>query len=90
MTGEKTAKVKKRSPPWILGGFVFFLLALLVILQSSNLWKSFTIESASDTLALYALLSINFIAFVIFAFIFVRCLLKLRQERRALVLGSKI
>ncbi len=90
MTGEKTVKVKKRSPPWILGGFVFLLLALLVVLQSSNLWKSFTIESASDTLALYALLSINFIAFVIFAFIFARSLLKLRQERRALILGSKI
>ncbi len=90
MTGEKTVKVKKRSPPWILGGFVFLLLALLVVLQSSNLWKSFTIESASDTLALYALLSINFIAFVIFAFIFARSLLKLRQERRALMLGSKI
>ena len=90
MTGEKTAKVKKRSPPWILGGLVFFLLTALVVLQSSNLWKSFTIESASDTLALYALLSINFIAFVIFAFIFARSLLKLRQERRALTLGSKI
>ncbi len=92
MTGEKERKVKikKRSPPWILGGFVFLLLTLLVVLQSSNLWKSFTIESAGDTLALYALLSINFIAFVIFAFIFVRSLLKLRQERRALILGSKI
>ena len=92
MTGEKERKVKikKRSPPWILGGLVFLLLAALVVLQSSNLWKSFTIESASDTLALYALLSINFIAFVIFAFIFARSLLKLQRERRELVLGSKI
>ena len=90
MTGEKTAKVKKRSPPWILGGLVFLLLTALVVLQSSNLWKSFTIESASDTLALYALLSINFVAFIIFAFIFARSLLKLQRERRALTLGSKI
>ena len=90
MSGEKSIKIKKRSPPWILGGLVFLLLTALVVLQSSNLWKSFTIESASDTLALYALLSINFIAFVIFAFIFARSLLKLRQERRALILGSKI
>ncbi|CAN5316640.1 ATP-binding protein [soil metagenome] len=90
MTGEKTGKVKKRSPPWILGGLVFLLLAVLVVLQSSNFWRDFTIESASDTLALYALVSINFIAFVIFAFIFARSLLKLRQERRALTLGSKI
>ena len=90
MSSEKTAKVKKRSPPWILGGLVFLLLTALVVLQSSNLWKSFTIESASDTLALYALLSINFVAFIIFAFIFARSLLKLQRERRALTLGSKI
>src|SRR5687768_4743117 len=65
-------------------------LAMLIILQSTNLWKEFTIDSASDTLLLYALSSLNFIAFVIFGFIFLRSITKLMRERRTLELGSKI
>ena len=90
--GEKknSENVKPRSFPFVLGGIVLLLLALLVILQSSNLWKNLAVETASDTLLLYALSSLNFIAFVIFGFIFVRNILKLSRERRALQLGSKI
>ncbi|MBA2380087.1 MAG: HAMP domain-containing protein, partial [Blastocatellia bacterium] len=79
-----------RSSPWILGGVVFVLLLLLILLQSSNLWKTFTVQTASDTLLLYALSSLNFIAFVIFGFIFLRSIIKLMRERRAFQLGSKI
>ncbi|MCA1614486.1 MAG: HAMP domain-containing protein, partial [Acidobacteria bacterium] len=39
---------------------------------------------------LYALSSLNFVAFVVFSFIFVRNLVKLRRERRERQLGSKI
>ncbi len=60
------------------------------MLQSSNLWKTFSIETASDTLLLYALSSLNFIAFIIFGFIFLRSLTKLFRERRTLQLGAKI
>src|SRR5437762_266781 len=60
------------------------------MLQASNLWKSFSIETASDTLLLYGLSSLNFIAFVIFGFIFLRSVFKLIRERRAFKLGSKI
>ncbi len=74
----------------MLGGFVLLLLTLLVLLQSSNLWKTLSVSTASDTVLLYALSSLNFIAFVIFSFILIRSLLKLRQERKALQLGSKI
>ncbi len=63
---------------------------LLLLLQSSNLWKELEVQSASDTLLLYALSSLNFFAFVIFGFIFVRSLVKLNRERRAFKLGSKI
>ncbi len=90
MTDEKPKKYKPRVPPWLLGTLVLVLLTLLVLLQSSNLWKSLVVDSASDTLLLYALSSLNFFAFVIFGFIFVRSLLKLRRERRDLALGSKI
>jgi len=65
------------------------LLTLLILLQSSNLWKTLAVESASDTLILYALSSLNFFAFVIFGFIFLRNLVKLSRERRALQIGSK-
>jgi PAS domain S-box-containing protein len=88
---EKPVSAKKRrTPPYILGAIVFILLVLLFLLQSSNLWKNLSVETASDTLLLYALSSLNFFAFIIFGFIFIRSLLKLSRERRALTLGSKI
>ena len=87
---DQKSKPKRRTPPWILGGIVLILLTFLILFQSSGLLHNFTIESAGDTLALYALLSLNFIAFVIFAFILSRSLLKLQRERRALQLGSKL
>lgn len=65
-------------------------LALLVILQSTNLWKQFTIDSSSDLIMLYALSSLNFIAFIIFAFIFLRSIIKLVRERRTFELGAQI
>src|SRR5919107_861685 len=83
-------KPHKRSAPWFLGGLVLLLLSALVVLQVFGLWEIFTPDTASDTLLIYALSSLNFVAFFIFAFIFVRNLLKLRRERRARVLGSKI
>ncbi|HTK38039.1 MAG TPA: hypothetical protein VL325_06060, partial [Pyrinomonadaceae bacterium] len=84
------AKPKRRSVPWFLGLLVLLLLTFLILLQSSNLWKNFSVETASDTLLLYALSSLNFIAFVIFGFIFLRSIIKLGRERRTLELGSKI
>ncbi|MGI8468855.1 MAG: hypothetical protein ACR2N3_10410, partial [Pyrinomonadaceae bacterium] len=90
MAKEKAKSVRPRTVPWILGLLVFGLFAFLVILQSSNVWKSFTIETAGDSLTLYALSTLNFIALIIFGFIFIRNLLKLFRERRARILGSKI
>src|SRR4028118_2207428 len=83
-------KPKRRSAPWLLGSLVLSLLFVLVALQVFGLWEVFTPDTATDTLLLYALSSLNFVAFIVFAFIFVRNLLKLRSERRARELGSKI
>ncbi|HEY0659639.1 MAG TPA: hypothetical protein VGD05_14285, partial [Pyrinomonadaceae bacterium] len=80
---------KRRKSPWILGIFVLLSLTFLILLQTSNLWKNLTVESASDTVLLYALSSLNFIAFVIFGFILLRNLIKLARERRSLELGAK-
>ncbi|MFL6208091.1 MAG: ATP-binding protein [Pyrinomonadaceae bacterium] len=82
--------VRRRSAPWLLGGLVLVLLFVLVALQVFGLWEVVTPDTATDTLTLYALSSLNFVAFIVFAFIFVRNLLKLRRERRARILGSKI
>ena len=81
---------KRRGAPWLLGGLVLLLLSALVALQAFGLWEMITPDTAADTLLLYALSTLNFVAFLVFAFIFVRNLLKLRRERRARVLGSKL
>lgn len=88
---EKEAlKVKRRKTPWVVGTLMVVSFATLVILQSTNLWKDLTVESSSDLLALYALSALNFFAFIIFGFIFLRSIIKLMRERRTLELGAQI
>ncbi|MEP6945244.1 MAG: ATP-binding protein [Acidobacteriota bacterium] len=89
MQDEKPKKSARRVP-WILGSILFLLLLSLLLLQSSNLWQTLSVDSANDTLLLYALSSLNFIAFIIFGFIFLRSIVKLVRERRTFQLGSKI
>ncbi len=83
-------KARRRAAPWLFGGLTLLLLTALVLLQVFGLWEIFTPETARDTLLIYALSSLNFVAFFLFTFIFVRSLLKLRRERRERQLGSKI
>lgn len=83
-------KVERRKTPWVVGTVMVVSLTTLVVLQSSNLWKAFAIESSSDLILLYALSSLNFIAFVIFGFIFLRSIIKLVRERRTFELGAQI
>lgn len=85
---QKVAR-RKRLLLWTLGATVLLLLAV-IISQQLWLWTVVPPDTASDTLLLYALSTLNFVAFVVFSFIFVRNLLKLRRERRELQLGSKI
>ncbi|HYH86029.1 MAG TPA: HAMP domain-containing protein, partial [Pyrinomonadaceae bacterium] len=82
--------VRRRGAPWLFGGLVLLLLSVLVVLQLFGLWEIFTPDRASDTLLIYALSTLNFVAFFLFSFIFIRSLLKLRRERRERQLGSKI
>ncbi|HEX8195683.1 MAG TPA: ATP-binding protein [Pyrinomonadaceae bacterium] len=92
MKDRESVKAKKtrRSTIVFLGVSVFVLLAVLVLLQSTAVWRFLQIESASDTLILYALSSLNFFAFIIFAFILLRSIARLSRERRALKLGSRL
>ena len=76
--------------PWVLAGVVALLMLVIAAQGLFNLWSFVPAETGSDTLLLYALSTLNFVAFVIFSFILLRSLLRLRRERRARQLGSKI
>ena len=86
-SGQK--RRRRRLLLWALGLTVLLLLAIIVS-QQLWLWTVIKPDTASDTLVLYALSTLNFVAFVVFSFIFVRNLLKLRRERRERQLGSKV
>ena len=80
----------RRTVPWLLAGIVAVLLAIIVAQQIFSLASVVPPETGSDTLLLYALSSLNFAAFIVFSFILLRSLLKLRRERRERQLGSRI
>ncbi|MFN2530489.1 MAG: ATP-binding protein [Pyrinomonadaceae bacterium] len=86
---ERRRSRRRRAGLWALGFTVSLLLAIIVS-QQLWLWTVIRPDTASDTLVLYALSTLNFVAFVVFSFIFLRNLLKLRRERRERQLGSKI
>jgi len=66
------------------------LFSTLVVLQTSNYWRTLFEVTDRDTILLYGLLTLNFFAFIVFGFILLRSILKLARERRALQLGAKI
>ena len=82
-------KRRRRWVPWVFGSVVVLLLSVIAS-QQLWLWNVIQPDTASDTLVLYALSTLNFVAFVVFSFIFIRSLLKLRRERREHQLGSQI
>jgi two-component system nitrogen regulation sensor histidine kinase NtrY len=92
VTAQANAGRLTRRRRIVLWGLGLTVLLLLSIIVSQQLWPWTVVppDTASDTLLLYALSTLNFVAFVVFSFIFVRNLLKLRRERRELQLGSKI
>ena len=79
-----------RAARWILVGIVTFLLAVIAAQQLFNLGAVLPPETGSDTLLLYALSSLNFAAFVVFSFILLRNLLRLRRERHDRQPGARI
>lgn len=91
LTPEQRERIRRRRRGllWILGATVLLLLSIIVS-QQLWLWTVIRPDTAADTLVLYALSTLNFVAFVVFLFIFARNLLKLRRERRERQLGSKV
>ena len=91
MTPERRERIRRRRRVllWVLGSTVVLLLAIIVS-QQLWLWTVVRPDTAADAIVLYALSTLNFVAFFVFLFIFVRNLLKLRRERRERQLGSKV
>ncbi|HJU92858.1 MAG TPA: HAMP domain-containing protein, partial [Pyrinomonadaceae bacterium] len=91
LTPERRERIRRRRRVllWVLGGTVLLLLAIIVS-QQLWLWTVVRPDTPADALMLYALSTLNFVAFVVFLFIFVRNLLKLRRERKERQLGSKV
>jgi len=65
------------------------LFGLLFVQVSQNTLKWFVPNTASETLILYALSTINFTAFVVLLMVLVNRLIKLRRERREMKLGAR-
>jgi two-component system, NtrC family, nitrogen regulation sensor histidine kinase NtrY len=91
LSPERRERIRRRRRLWlwVLGVTVSLLLAIIVS-QQLWLWTVVRPDTTSDALLLYALSTLNFVAFVVFSFIFVRNLLKLRRERNERQLGSKV
>src|SRR5689334_17290637 len=91
LTPERRERIRSRRRVllWVLGITVLLLLAIIVS-QQLWLWTVVKPDTAADALVLYALSTLNFVAFFVFLFIFVRNLLKLRRERKERQLGSKV
>ena len=80
---------RRRLLLWALGITVALLLSIIVS-QQLWLWTVVTPDTPSDAIVLYALSTLNFVGFVVFSFMFVRNILKLRREREERQLGSKL
>ena len=89
-SGSPIKASPRRTVPWLLAGIVLILLAIIVAQQLFNFASVLPPETGSDTLLLYALSSLNFAAFIVFSFILLRSLLRLRRERRERQPGSRI
>ncbi|MEW6126558.1 MAG: ATP-binding protein [Acidobacteriota bacterium] len=80
----------KRANKIIVLACVLLLLMLSLVAQGGfNLSPFFAPETAGETLLLYALSTLNFIAFITLLFILLRNIIKLERERRAGVVGSR-
>ena len=85
-----TDRGRRRLTKVIILSIILLLLMLSLIAQGGfNLTPFVTPDTAAETLLLYALSTLNFLAFVTLLFVLLRNVLKLVRERRTARLGSK-
>jgi PAS domain S-box-containing protein len=91
LSPEENQRRRRRNRLILLAlGVIVAILLAIIASQQLWLWTIVSPNTASDAMVLYALSALNFVAFVVFSFIFVRNILKLRREREERQLGSKI
>src|SRR5499426_2248205 len=82
-------RFRRRLRIALLAVVTIVLFTLLLIWQAGDAAKWVRPDSASEAVVLYALSTINFLAFVVLLMYLVRNIIKLRQERREMKLGAK-
>ena len=81
---------RRRATRIIILSCVLLLLLLSLIAQGGfNLSPFLSPDTAGETLMLYALSTLNFLAFVTLLFVLLRNVIKLERERRAKVAGAR-
>jgi hypothetical protein len=84
-------RVRRRRVRIALLSVVTILLFTLLFVQAAfDLLPWLRPSSASEAMVLYALSTINLLAFVVLLMVLVRNIIKLRRERRRMILGAKI
>jgi len=73
----------------LLAAATILLFTLLFVQAAFNTLPWVRPDSASEAVILYALSTINFLAFVVLLMVLVRNIIKLRRERRQMKLGAK-
>ncbi|MFN0119248.1 MAG: ATP-binding protein [Blastocatellia bacterium] len=87
--GRRKRSFGRRERVIALTVVVIFLFASLFVQQSFDTLPMLAPESASETLILFALSTINLLAFVVLLMVLTRNVIRLRRERRENQLGSR-
>ncbi|HYE71982.1 MAG TPA: hypothetical protein VEF04_01575, partial [Blastocatellia bacterium] len=86
---QKSRSSSRRTRVIVLSCATLLLFASLFIQQAFNTEIWFAPRFASETLILYALSTINVIAFIVLLMVLARNIMKLQRERREMKLGSR-
>ncbi|MGH9936218.1 MAG: hypothetical protein ACREAM_08230, partial [Blastocatellia bacterium] len=82
-------RVRRRVRIALLAVATILLFTLLFVQAAFDTLPWLRPDSASEAVILYALSTINFLAFVVLLMVLVRNIIKLRRERRQMKLGAK-
>lgn len=85
----KRRQARRRLRIFVLAVLTVFLFVLLFVQSAFDTLKWLRPTSASETLILYALSTVNLLAFIVLLMVLVRNIIKLRRERFESKLGSK-
>lgn len=85
----KRRRARRRLRIFVLAVLTMFLFVLLFVQSAFDTLKWLRPTSASETLILYALSTVNLLAFIVLLMVLVRNIIKLRRERYESKLGSK-